>query len=740
MQKYSKINNLTNAENYFQINWQVFITNVAFSKWRRFLCLNNFMTPEKWEKLKAIYYSALELNKAEQDDFLRKICFDDTEMFSEAQKLLADEEKTADFLKGDFFEVGMNILAQKVEEKDMKTIDGEGLIGGRYEILKSLGKGGIGEVFLANDTRLGNKVVVKFFNNDTTNDWLIKKFEDEPMVQNRVNHPNVAKALDKGVSTDGKLYLVMEFIAGENLADFINQAKVNDVQISFVETGEIIRQIGEGVNAIHHANLVHRDLKPANLMVKNGVKVIDFGIARDLTKGTRIGQSVATLSYASPEQLEGKDVTNASDIYSIGVIAYTMLTLNLPFNNPHQEYTTQIRLQQEGVKILPSLLRPDLPKEAETLILQALEYEPTKRPQNAKEFGDSLAKALAVKPKTPPIKPDYFKPLLAVASVLLLVLAGLAGWMWLGGGTKTVKADEIVATRPTKIQTENKPVENASNKPQTVSQTQPLSSIEKPVYDAENDFPTGNAPNDMVFAQIGLTFWRSRSATPQDNRSLVARETNDVNEEVVYESKNEFIKNGERFRFSIEAMVGDYLIDQSTNKFLGQKGGYVYVINRELNSDGTFGRARLIFPKLNLYNGENLFKSGQPIILPQKEGRVFEATRSSSKHIAEIYTIIISPWKFNLPEPLSNEPMILPSSMFASWEREYGQKMFKANLLNGNQKLMTIQEQLVMSRETNDVQESLTQSDTKTYPQTVYRGVVKIGNPSMFTVALKFND
>ena len=329
---------------------------------------------------------------------------------------------------------------------------------------------------------------------------------------------------------------------------------------------------------------------------------------------------------------------------------------------------------------------------------------------------------MIVKPTPPPIKPDYFKPLFAVATFAVLLLAIFAGWLWFGSGTKTVKADEIVETRPEKPKTQNNST-NSSNKPQTVSQT-------PPVYEAETDFPTGNIPNGMTLAQIGLNIWRPRPATSQDDGNIIARETNDVKEEVVYESKGEFIKNGERFRLSIEAM---------TKGFLSEGSGYVYIVNREQNSDGTYGKARLIFPKMNLHDGNNLLKAGQPIILPQATGRVFEATRKSNQHIAETYTIIISPWKFDLPEPLSDKPMILPDNLFADWERQYA-KMYRATLKNNGNKLMTLQEQKIMSRETNDVQETLTQSDTATFPQTVYRGAVKLGNPAMFTVALKFKD
>ncbi len=695
----------------------------------------NEMETERWKKLEAIYHSALAIEPDEREEFLQNICADDPEMLREVKALLASDLSPQEILQDDVFDIGMKILAERAKNMngtitDKFTTNNENktpnLIGGRYELIRLLDKGGIGEVYLANDIKLKNKVVVKFLQSEANSNWIVEKFEKEPVVQSRVSHPNVAKALDKDILPNGKLYLVMEFIEGTNLTKLINDGKISDEQIPFETIAEIIKQTGRGVNAVHEANLIHRDLKPANLMIQRKdneiiVKVIDFGIVRDLEKETAL-MSAGTLAYMPVEQIEGNEVTSATDVFALGVIAYQLLTFNLPFKG--ENAVQQVYLQQQGVKILPSVLRPDLPKEAETLILQALSYEAAKRPQSAKEFGDNLAEILTRKPEPKP-KPNYFKPLTAVAAVLILVLAALAGWLWLKPKTKIVKADEIVKTRP------QKPTGN--NKPETVSQTS-----EQPDYDAEIEFPTDEVPDGMALAQIGLNIWRPRPATSQDDRNIVARETNDVKEEVVYESNDEFIKNGERFRLSIEAM---------TKGFLSEGSGYVYIVNREQYADGSFGKARLIFPKTSNYNGDNLLRAGQPIILPQAKSLLFKgllfevnrSTRSSSRHIAETYTIIISPWKFALPEPLGKEPMILPDNLFADWERQYA-KMYRATLKNSGNKLMTLQEQIIMSRETNDVPETLTQSDTETSPQIVYRGAVKIGNPAMFTVALKFKD
>ena len=183
----------------------------------------------------------------------------------------------------------------------------------RYEIMEKLDAGGMGEVYQARDLKLDNRLVVvkvlkkKFLNNS----WMVKKFGDEIEALSRIQHPNVATIYDKGKLPSGEPYLVMEFVKGATLSQFL---KDEDRQLEFSEVAEIMQQIGRGVDAIHQARLIHRDLKPKNIMVYQNrdsgeyeVKVIDFGIVRDVDKSTVIGQSPGTVGYMSPEQLEVKD-------------------------------------------------------------------------------------------------------------------------------------------------------------------------------------------------------------------------------------------------------------------------------------------------------------------------------------------------------------------------------------------------------------------------------------------------
>ena len=243
---------------------------------------------------------------------------------------------------------------------------------------------------------------------------------------------------------------------------------------------------------------------------------------------------------------------------------------------------------------------------------------------------------------------------------------------------------------------------------------------------SDSQFPTEPPPEGMVYATVGFTVWRSRPATARDGVDA-ARETID-SQEFVAERIGDSITNGERLYLGIESLTGEFLSD---------KGGYLYVINREQYADGKFGRARLIFPTRLTYNGKNIVKPGQLIVLPGKN-RPFIIKRSSPSQMAETYTIIVSPFELSLPGSLGGKAMVLPDSLVADWEKQYSGPVFTASLRGGLGAPQTNREYVVGTRATIDTAESLSQNEPP--PQTCYRSAVKIGNPAMVTVALGFRD
>ncbi len=270
----------------------------------------------------------------------------------------------------------------------------------RYFIEKELGRGGVGAVYLARDRKLHDKaVVIKILlEKSLQNSWVVQKFQQEKEALARVDHPGVVGILDTGELPDGKPYLVMQFIDGVTLRSLIRpEGLVLD------GAAELLKQIGRALSAAHDKGVLHRDLKPENIMLQRlgageeQVKIIDFGIAKlkdsIVAPSTMTGATAGTVSYMAPEQLSGRAVSAATDIYALGAIAYEMVAGRKPFN-PETGFEL-LEMQRGGVRVKPSDLRPSLSEEASQIILRALSFDPRERFQSARELGDALARTLA---------------------------------------------------------------------------------------------------------------------------------------------------------------------------------------------------------------------------------------------------------------------------------------------------------------------------------------------------------
>ena len=270
---------------------------------------------------------------------------------------------------------------------------------GRYLIERELGSGGFGTVFLARDTQLHKKaVVVKILRDLHDDGWARKKFVAECEALARINHPGVVQVLDDGETLQHQPFLVMQFVDGVALRSVIAKGGMDLSRV-----GRIAEQIGQALTAAHEHGVIHRDLKPENVMLcdlgggKEMPVLVDFGIATVSEPGhsepqhTRVAGSY---SYMAPEQMSGTP-SAASDIYSLGVIAYEMVTGVRPFKLSASDPPMQLWFQQkEGVKEKPAALRPELPEPAEIAILKALAFQPQDRYAHACEFGDALAAGL----------------------------------------------------------------------------------------------------------------------------------------------------------------------------------------------------------------------------------------------------------------------------------------------------------------------------------------------------------
>jgi serine/threonine protein kinase len=269
----------------------------------------------------------------------------------------------------------------------------------RYSIQRELGRGGVGMVYLALDRKLHDKpVVIKvLLEKSLQNSWVVQKFQQEKEALARVDHPGVVGILDTGELPDGKPYLVMQFIDGVTM-----RSQIKPEGIPLERAADLMRQIGRALSAAHAKGIFHRDLKPENIMLQTygggeeQVKIIDFGIAKlkdsIVAPSTATGAAAGTVSYMAPEQLSGRPVSAAMDIYAMGAIAYELVTGRKPFN-PETGFEL-LEMQRAGVRVKPVDLRPSLSEEAGQVILRALSFDPKQRFQSARELGDILARAL----------------------------------------------------------------------------------------------------------------------------------------------------------------------------------------------------------------------------------------------------------------------------------------------------------------------------------------------------------
>ena len=368
------------------------------------------MNPQRWHRIGEIYHSALPMLPSERSTFVARACGSDTALQQEVNSLLEADESSGDFLQTAVFELGLKILMDN-DLKSVETVPSsdcrvpDKLVGTildeRYVIERELGHGGVGVVYFARDRKLHDKpVVVKVLLEESLQEWAVLKFQQEKEALARVDHPGVVGILDTGELPDGKPYIVMQYIDGVPLRHAI-KAKPEGMDLELAAS--ILKQVGAALGAVHEKNIYHRDLKPENIMLQKlgrgneQVKIVDFGLAKVkesvIAPSTVTGAATAgTIVYMSPEQLRGEKVKATSDIYSLAVIAYEVVTGRRPFNPDTIAHLAE--MQRQGVRAKPTDLRPRLPEEAERLILKSLSFDPALRHQNAAEFGDELARAL----------------------------------------------------------------------------------------------------------------------------------------------------------------------------------------------------------------------------------------------------------------------------------------------------------------------------------------------------------
>jgi eukaryotic-like serine/threonine-protein kinase len=300
---------------------------------------------QEWEKIKALFGAALERDPGERAAFLLEACAHNVSLRQEVESLLEAHESSSNLWQHPF-------QRQSPENSEGRFI-------GPYQLLKKIGEGGMGQVWLAQQAApLQRQVALKLIRWGMYDDTLLHRFQAERQSLAVMNHPSIAKVFDAGVTQEGQPYFVMEYVAGMPITDYCDQKnlKIRDRLDLFVK-------VCEGVQHAHQKAIIHRDLKPANILVvevdgKPVPRIIDFGLAKALDRGiteetlhTRVGSFVGTPGYMSPEQCDAtaQDVDTRMDVYSLGVILYVLLAGSLPFdtkewkNKPLHEMLRRLR-------------------------------------------------------------------------------------------------------------------------------------------------------------------------------------------------------------------------------------------------------------------------------------------------------------------------------------------------------------------------------------------------------------
>ncbi len=260
-------------------------------------------------------------------------------------------------------------------------------IAGKYQILEELGKGGMGIVYKAKDTRLDRIVALKFLPQELTRDEEAKKrFIQEAKTAAALNHPHIT-VIHEIDEDEGRTFIAMEFIGGHTLKD-----KIKSGLLTMDEAVDIASQVASGLQEAHEKGIVHRDIKPANIMLteKGQAKIVDFGVAKlaGQVRLTRTGSTIGTVAYMSPEQAKGDDIDQRSDIWSLGVVLYEMLTGKLPFKGDHEQTMIYSILNADPISMKE--YREELSDNLSAAIDKALRKDPLDRFQSADEFLQSL--------------------------------------------------------------------------------------------------------------------------------------------------------------------------------------------------------------------------------------------------------------------------------------------------------------------------------------------------------------
>jgi serine/threonine protein kinase len=351
------------------------------------------MTPERYQRMKAIFYSAMECEADERAAYLDRVVGDDAALRADVERLIAAHEREGDFLDAPAYEVAADILADEPADSPV------GRLISHYRVVELLGSGGMGDVYLARDERLGRRVALKLLPEYLTDDASrVRRFRQEARAASALNHPNILTVYEID-QTGGRYFIATEYIEGVTL-----RRRLKDGPLPVGEALDIAAQVAAALSKAHQAGIVHRDVKPENIMVNGDghVKLLDFGLAKynpgvgradsaapaaDVTH-TAPGLVMGTTAYMSPEQARGLAVDARTDIWSLGVVLYEMTTGQQPFAGRTASDVIVAVLDREPDCLDERLVKA--PAEFGRILRKVLQKEPERRYQTVKDLALDL--------------------------------------------------------------------------------------------------------------------------------------------------------------------------------------------------------------------------------------------------------------------------------------------------------------------------------------------------------------
>jgi non-specific serine/threonine protein kinase/serine/threonine-protein kinase len=428
------------------------------------------LTRDEWQKVRAIFERALEINQPERHDFLNAACAGDPGLRSEVESLIAaDQEASGGFLSGQAIEAaGVAPALEKPEALPGQRI-------GPYRIIEEIGRGGMGTVYRAEraDDQYRQRVAIKVVRGGLSDDFSIQRFKAERQILANLDHPNIARLLDGGATGDGQPYVAMEYIQGLAIDAYADAHK-----LPVGARLDLFRTVCAAVAYAHQRLVIHRDIKPANILVTESgePKLLDFGIAKilDAEPSGQTGDPTVTMlrqmtpEYASPEQVRGEAVTTATDVYSLGVVLYGLLTGRRPYRvtsrAPHEIVQAVLETEPEkpstaidraeatsaeAVSLTrngnPDKLRRALRGDLDNIVLRALRKEPERRYASVEQFSEDIRRHLEGLPVT--ARPDTlrYRGTKFVRRHKVAVLAGAAAVLALLGGMAATLREAYIA-------------------------------------------------------------------------------------------------------------------------------------------------------------------------------------------------------------------------------------------------------------------------------------------------------